>query len=463
MSRLPFKGFPGFSVMWAGQFVSLIGTSMTRFALTIWAFQTTGSATVLALVGFFSFAPAVLFSPLAGVLVDRWPRKSVLIISDAGAGFATLILLILAQTGNLAIWHLFLAGAIASTFESFQFPAFSAAITTMVNKEQYARTSAMRSVADSASTIIAPIMAGILLTSIDLAGIMFIDAVTFVIAMGTLALVHIPRLAKSEVSAKKQANLKQEILYGFGYIWRRPSLLGLQLIFTLINLLITMAFILLAPMILGATKNSELSLGTVQMAAGIGGLTGGLLLSIWGGPRRKIHGVLFGMICSGLLGQTLIGFGQALWTWALGAFLMMFSFPIVNSSSQAIWQVKVHPSVQGRVFSVRRLIAQLTAPIAMLLAGPLADRLFEPAMMPAGALAPLFGGIIGTAPGSGIRLIFVITGFLVMIVGALGYAIPVVRDIETILPDHEPDTQVTEADETGEHFQESAASAQLAG
>jgi MFS family permease len=430
--------------MWAGQFVSLIGTSMTRFALTIWAFQTTGSATVLALVGFFSFAPAVLFSPLAGVLVDRWPRKSVLIISDAGAGFATLILLILAQTGNLAIWHLFLAGAIASTFESFQFPAFSAAITTMVNKEQYARTSAMRSVADSASTIIAPIMAGILLTSIDLAGIMFIDAVTFVIAMGTLALVHIPRLAKSEVSAKKQANLKQEILYGFGYIWRRPSLLGLQLIFTLINLLITMAFILLAPMILGATKNSELSLGTVQMAAGIGG-------------------VLFGMICSGFLGQTLIGFGQALWTWALGAFLMMFFFPIVNSSSQAIWQVKVHPSVQGRVFSVRRLIAQLTAPIAMLLAGPLADRLFEPAMMPAGALAPLFGGIIGTAPGSGIRLIFVITGFLVMIVGALGYAIPVVRDIETILPDHEPDTQVTEADETGEHFQESAASAQLAG
>jgi hypothetical protein len=127
--------------------------------------------------------------------------------------------------------------------------------------------------------------------------------------------------------------------------------------------------------------------------------------------------VLFGMICSGLLGQTLIGFGQALWIWALGAFLMMFFFPIINSSSQAIWQVKVHPGVQGRVFSVRRLIAQVTAPIAMLLAGPLADRLFEPAMMPTGALAPIFGRVLGTVPGSGIRLIFVITGFLVMIVG----------------------------------------------
>jgi MFS family permease len=463
MSRFRFENFQGFLVMWIGQFVSLVGTSMTRFALTIWAFETTGSATALALVGFFSFGPVVLLSPLAGALVDRWPRKSVLVVSDLGAGFATTILLFLSLTGNLEMWHLYVAGAIAGAFESFQFPAFSAAITTMVHKDQYARTSAMRGVAESASTIIAPILAGILLTRIDLVGIMLLDAITFVIAMATLAFVVIPRLGKSDAGEQTQTNLKQEILYGFTYIWERPSLLGMQLVFTFANLLATIGLILLAPMILGMTNNDELALGTVQTAAGAGGLIGGIILSIWGGPKRKVHGVLIGMIFSGLLGQAVIGFGNTLLIWTIGAFLTMFFIPVINSSNQAIWQVKVPPGVQGRVFSVRRLVAQVTAPIAMLVAGPLADQLFEPAMMPGGVLAPMFGAIFDMGPGSGIRLIFVMTGFLAMIVGALGYAFPVVRNIETILADHEPDTQATEADETVELSEEQVASVQLAG
>ncbi|MEM7116753.1 MAG: MFS transporter [Chloroflexota bacterium] len=453
MNNLLFKGFRGFVIMWLGQFVSLIGTSMTRFALTIWAYETTGSATALALVGFFSFGPVVLLSPLAGALVDRWPRKTILIISDLGAGVATMLLLSLLLTGQLEMWHLYVAGAIAGAFESFQFPAFSAAITMMVDKDQYARTSAMQGVAESASTIIAPILAGILLTQIDLIGIMFIDVVTFIIAMGTLSLIFIPQPVRSQEGEASQSSLKQEVLYGFSYIWQRPSLLGMQLIFTLANLTFTFGFILLAPLVLSMTNNDEIALGTVQTAVGVGGLLGGIILSIWGGPKRKVHGVLLGMFFSGLLGQVLVGFGSTVLLWAIGVFLMMFFGPLINSSNQAIWQLKVPPDVQGRVFSVRRLIAQITGPIAMLLAGPLADQVFEPAMLPGGALAPLFGGIFGTAPGSGIRLIFVITGFLAMIVGALGYVFPVVRNIETILPDYEAVAQTAVAEDASEDHQ----------
>ena len=430
-----FKGFQAFFVMWIGQLVSLTGTAMTRFALTIWAYEVTGSATALALVGFFSFAPVVLLSPVAGALVDRFPRKAVLIISDLGAGLANVLLLGLLLMGNLEIWHLYVAGFIAGAFESFQFPAFSAAITMMVNKDQYARTSALQGVAQSASAIVAPILAGILLTVVDLVGILAIDVTTFLIAMVTLALIFIPEPEKSNAGQEGKGSLQQEIVYGFRYIWERPSLMGMQLVFTLTNFTATFAFILLAPLVLSLTNNDELILGWVQTAAGIGGLVGGLLLSAWGGPKRKVHGVLMGMVLSGLLGQALLGIGSNLVIWVAGSFISTFFLPLINSSNQAIWQVKVPPDLQGRVFSVRRLIAQLTAPIAMLLAGPLADRVFEPAMLSGGALSPIFGPLFGTDIGSGIRLIFVITGLLSMIVGGMGYIFPSVRNIETILPD----------------------------
>jgi DHA3 family macrolide efflux protein-like MFS transporter len=112
-----------FTIVWLGQMVSMLGTGMTRFAITIWAWQTTGEATTLALVGLFSYGPAVLFSPVAGALVDRWPRKIAMMVSDLAAGLSTIAIFLLFTTDRLEIWHLYLAGALAGTFEAFQFPA----------------------------------------------------------------------------------------------------------------------------------------------------------------------------------------------------------------------------------------------------------------------------------------------------------------------------------------------------
>jgi len=438
MSKPRPTGMPAFTIVWIGQVISLLGTGMTRFALTIWAWEVTGSATALALVGFFSFGPIVLLSPVAGALVDRWNRKLVMMFSDLAAGLSTIAILLLFATNHLQIWHLYVAGAFAGAFESFQFPAYSAAVTMMLPKEQYARASGMLSLAGSASGIFAPMLAGVLLGVIGIAGIMTIDVITFLAAIGALLVVRIPQPPITELGRTGQGNLLQESAYGFRYIFERPSLLGLQLVFFTINLIATFGFTVLAPMILARTDNNEIVLGSVQSAGAIGGVAGGLLLSVWGGPRRKVHGVLLGMVLASLSGELLMGLGRDLYLWAAAAFFGSFFIPILNGSNQAIWQAKVAPDVQGRVFAVRRLIAQITAPVAMLLAGPLADHLFEPAMRSGGSLAPVFGGLVGTGVGAGMSLMFVIAGVLGAVAGLGGYAFSAVRDAEDILPDHDP-------------------------
>ena len=157
---------------------------------------------------------------------------------------------------------------------------------------------------------------------------------------------------------------------------------------------------------------------------------------MWGGPKRRVKGVLFGLVIAGLL-SSLMGFGSNLVLWIPTAFLLTFLTPTINGSSQAIWQAKVAPDVQGRVFSARLLIAQISAPISMLIAGPLADRVFEPAMSSNGGLAPIFGALVGIGPGSGMALMFVISGMLASLTGLMGYSVRVVRNAEDILPDHD--------------------------
>lgn len=426
----------GFSLMMVGQFVSILGTSMSRFALTIWAWQLTGEATALALVGFFSFAPLILMSALAGALVDRWPRKLVLVISDAAAGCSTIAVLILYLTGNLQLWHLFVAGAFAGAFEAFQFPALSATISTMLPKSQYARANGMTAFVESAAAIGAPALAGILLGQIGIGGVLAIDVVTFTVAISLLIFIHIPTPRRSAAGEQSKSSLWQESVYGFRYIWRRPSLLWLQFLFFLSNFFGGIGFILVAPTVLARTGSNELILGTVQSAFGIGGVVGGLLLSTWGGFKRRIHGVLLGFIGVGVLGQALFGVAQSLPFWLAGAFFTTFFLPILNGSNQAIWQSKVEPDVQGRVFAARRIIAQISGPISMLVAGVLADALFEPAMMPGTPLAGALGWLLGVGPGAGMGLLMALTGVLSAGAGLLGYLLPRVRNVEDILPDH---------------------------
>jgi DHA3 family macrolide efflux protein-like MFS transporter len=436
-SRTRPTGMFGFTIVWIGQVVSLLGSGMTWFALTIWAWEITGQATALALVAFFSFGPTVVLSPIAGALVDRWDRKLVMMLSDLATGLMTIVVFLLFTTGNLQVWHLYLTGAVAGAFQAFQFPAYSAAVTTMLPKEQYGRANGMLSLAESASGVFAPLAAGILLGIIGIGGILAIDVATFVFAIAALLVVHIPQPEKTEVGRESQGSLWKESLYGFLYIIERPSLLGLQLIFLASNLTGSFAFTILAPMVLAQTANNEIILGSVRSVMGVGGVVGALLLSIWGGPKRRVHGVLLGMASASLLGDLVLGLGAGPVMWGVGAFFASFFIPIINGSNQAIWQSKVAPDVQGRVFATRRLIAQISGPLAILLAGPLADYVFEPAMMAGGSLQGIFSGLVGTGPGAGMSLMFIFAGIVGALTSLAGYAFPAVRNAEDILPDYD--------------------------
>ncbi|MBX3066554.1 MAG: MFS transporter [Anaerolineae bacterium] len=430
-----------FTLVWFGQFISLTGSAMTQFALTIWAYQLTGEATALALAAFFNFAPAVLLSPIAGALVDRWNRKLVMMFSDLGAGISTIALFLLYITGNMQIWHIYAAGFFAGLFQSFQFPAYSASISLMLPKAQYGRAQGMLALAEAGSGILAPVFAGALLATIGVGGVMLIDIVTFTFAVGALTIIYVPQ-PPQRPPHEAPTSLWQDIMLGFRYIGERRSLLGLLLIFLAANFSFNLGNTLLAPMILARSGNDEFELAAVQSLGAVGGVLGGIILTVWGGPKRRIHGVLVGLILEGGIRVVLLAVGRTVLAWSAANFVGLFVGTILNASSQAIWQSKVAPEVQGRVFATRRLIAQITAPLAMLLAGPLADRVFEPAMQPNGALVGVFGALVGVGAGAGIAVMILLTSAAEAAIGVVGYATPAVRHIETILPDHQEHTAI---------------------
>lgn len=429
-------GMFGFTIVWLGQIVSVLASAMSQFGLTIWMYERTESATALGLMQVFFITPFLLISPIAGVMVDRHNRKLMMMVSDLAAGIATVLILVFQWLGILEFWHLYFASVIYGLGMSFQWPAYSAAISTMVPKEQYGRANGMMSLIDAGPGVVAPLLAGALLPVIGLTGILFFDVATFLLAIGALLIVHVPQPARTEEGAQGQGSIWKEAAYGFKYIFARPSLLGLQLIFFAGNLFSGIAFTLLAPMVLSRSDNNSLMFGSVQTAGAVGGLVGGLIMSAWGGFKRRVHGVLLGWIISGL-GIAVMGLVGGLPVWIAGIALSAIVVPLVNGSNQAIWQSKVAPDVQGRVFSARRLIAWLTNPISPIIAGTLADFVLEPQMRTTSSLSQAFGWLVGTGPGAGMGLLIVFSGLIAVMVGLAGYFIPAVHNAESILPDHD--------------------------
>ncbi len=432
------SGMFAFFVIWATQLISVLASSMTQFALTIFMFQQTQSVTAMGLLQVFFITPFLIISPIAGVMVDRYNRKLMMAISDIAAGVATIFILYLSFTGQLEYWHLYIAAAFNGVGNAFQWPAYSAAITTMVPKDQLGRVNGLMTLMEAGPGVFAPMLAGALLPLVTLTGILVFDVVTFGIAVLALLFVFIPQPARTVEGAEAQGSMLKEAAYGFKYIFARPSLLGLQLTFFAGNLFAGIAGTLVAPMLLARTGSDTLIFGSVQSAGAVGGIVGGIIMSAWGGTKRKVHGVLAGWFLSGLVGMVLFGFAQGLIMWSISMALYTSLIPWINGSNQAIWQVKVAPDLQGRVFSARRLIAWLTNPISPIIAGFLADGVFEPAMLSGqGFLVNTFGSWVGTGIGSGMSLLMIFCGFAAMIVGLTGYFIPAIHNAESILPDHD--------------------------
>ena len=421
-----------FILIWFGQLMSMIGSGLTRFALGVWVYQHTGSVTLFALISLFATLPYVVISPIAGALVDRWNRRWVMIISDSGAGIATLILTTLLFTDRLEIWHIYLITSASSLFGAFQHPAYIAATTLMVPKRYLMRVSGMIQLENAISQLLAPMLAGILIVTIKLHGIILIDFATFIFAVVTLLVVKFPHLDSKITKKEGKNSVLQEAILGWTYLTARPGLLALLLFFTTNNLLGGVAGVLITPLVLSFASPTEL--GMIISIGGIGMLFGSLVISTWGGPPRHINAVFGFMFLSGLC-VVAAGLRASVPLLIVASFLAFFGIPITNGSSQIIFQKKVAPQMQGRVFAFNLAFRTASSPIAYVIAGPLADRIFEPLMAVNGPLASTIGRIIGTGDGRGIALIFIVMGFLTMLVTIAAYQYFPLRFVEDNLPD----------------------------
>lgn len=427
-----------FTLIWSGQMVSFLGTAMTQFALLIFVWTKTHQATATVMIAFFQFVPLLVVTPIAGALVDRWNRKKAMIISDLIAGIGSIVILLLFSFDVLEVWHLYLIGLFVGAFNAFQWPAFSAAITLLVNKKHYARTSGMMGLTEATSMIFGPPLAAVLLVTVGLQGVLLIDILTFTYAIAILLPIFIPQPPPPK-EEEELRSLWKDSIYGFTYIYARRPFLLLVLVFFMYNFFATFATSIFSPMILARTGDNELILGSVMSVLGIGGLIGGITIAVWGGPKKKINGLLGGMILAGLGGFA--AFPASPIAWALGGFLFLFLGPIVNGCSQAIWQSKIPPRVQGRVFGARRFVAQISGTFGLLMVGPLVDFVFEPAFNPGGSLAGIFSWLMEPGPGVGMAFVVFLSIVLSSIVALIAYFVRDVRNIEDIVPDFDAEEE----------------------
>jgi MFS family permease len=423
-----------FTILWFGQLVSTIGSYMTVFALMIWVWQQTESATTLALVTFFSQLPRIFITPIAGIIVDRFHRKRLMLLGDVVALLSTLAVGLLYFTGMLHIWHLYLVVALYGCFGQLQTLAYSASIALLVTKQHYTRAESMISMVGYSGAIFSPILAGSLYPIIGIAGIIVIDLLTFAAGFVTLILTAIPQ-PDGEKSDLNQFTW-QNLTFGFRYIFGKPALIAMVIAFTLFAIPGDIGKALYNPMILARSGGDAQVLGFVTTAAGIGGVVGAILLGIWGGFQRRIHGMLLGFAGTGLF-KVVLGIGQTPLVWAAAHFCATLPIPMFYSSSNAIWYAKVPPNLQGRVLAADQMIGLMVGTVAPLVAGPLADFVFEPAMQPGGRLAAIFAPLVGTGAGAGIALLYVLTAILMLLVGVGGYAFRTLREVETLIPDHD--------------------------
>lgn len=421
------RKFSTFGVVWSGQFISLIGSELTAFALGLWAYRQTGSATQFTLIVAFANLPIVLLLPFAGALVDRWDRRRTMMLANAAAALAMLALAALALTGHMQIWHIYPVTALVSAANAFHWPAYAGLPALVVPERHLGRAAGMIELGRAGSQALAPMLAGVLVGSLTLVGVITVDMATFAVAIVMLMFVALPRPPQSQRKGYGPSALFADVKEGWKYIVDRPGLLRLLVFFAIFNIFFSAALVLLVPMVAAFSGNQQLG---VIASIGTGGLVAGaILMSTWGGPPRKIYSLMGAVV---LIGATAVL--SSLTTWApLVAFAMFgfyVGFAVLNASSQAIWQVKVPPELQGRIFALRRMVATITVPLAFFAAGPVADKFFEPLMKPGGAWARGIGRLIGTGHGRGAASLVLLLGLVVLGISVWGMLSPRLMAVE---------------------------------
>ena len=425
-------GLRTFVILWCGQIVSWTGSSLSGFALGVYAYLQTGSVTTLSLIYALAMLPQILASPFTGSLVDRWGPRRALVVSNVAATMVMLTLAALLATDRFLIWHIYPIVVSLSVIGALQGPSFEAAMPLMVPKRHIGRANGLRLLALATSQVLAPIGAGYLLLAIDISGIILLDCVSFGLALVTLAAVRIPRPGGSATTSAHPLSLLREFAQAWRWVAARRGLVALTVFLGSINFCAGFVDVLIMPLVL-AFESPDV-LGTVMSIGGLGMIFASLAMSIWGGPRRHVHGVLGFSLVLGV--ATVIGaLRPSVPLITVAAVLFLGSLAIVMGSNQTIWQTKVEPHLLGRTMALLGMVANTPQLIAYVLAGPAVDRVFEPLVGQQDVRSPVVAALVGHGPGRGIALLLMVMGVLILACVIAGYAYPRLRNLDDELPD----------------------------
>ncbi len=400
------KSLKPFFVLWTGQAVSLLGSQLVQFALIWWLTQTTGSATILALASLAGMLPNVVLGPFVGVLVDRWNRRLTMMIADAAVALATIVLAYLFWTDVVQIWHVFVILSIRALGGGFHHPAMQSSTSLMVPEAQLTRVQGLNQALNGGMNIASAPLGALLLGVLPIQGILAIDVVTAVFAIAPLFFIAVPQPPKQSVSPDDKSSFWADMEAGLRYVKNWPPILMLMGMAMIINFVLSPSASLTPLLVINHFGGDAIQLGLLEAAIGVGIVVGGLLLGAWGGFRRRIVTSLTGVIGLGA-GSLIIGLAptNAFFLAVIGGFILGCMISLANGPIMAIFQSCIEPEMQGRVFTLLVSLASGMAPLGLVIAGPAADML-------------------------GVRAWFIVGGFVTLLMGSIGFMLPMLLRVE---------------------------------
>jgi DHA3 family macrolide efflux protein-like MFS transporter len=368
---------PRFFTIWGGQALSLVGSALVQFALVWWLTVETGSATILATASLVALLPQIVLGPFVGALVDRWNRRVIMIVADTSIALATVLLFVLFATERVAVWHIYTLMFIRSLGGAFHYPAMASSTSLMVPGQHLARVAGMNQTLQGTINISAPPLGALLIELMPTQNVLAIDVGTALVAILPLIYIAIPQPLRQTAQTEDTATRTsywQDLRVGFRYVLRWPGLLGIILLAMMLNFLLSPTTALTPLVVTDVFQKGAAELGWTRAVFGAGTILAGVLLSAWGGFKRRIVTSLSGVIGVGL-GVVLFGLAPAnmFFLLLLASFVQGFAVVFANGPLQAIFQSTIAPEIQGRVFSLLGAGAAAMMPLSLLIAGPVAD------------------------------------------------------------------------------------------
>lgn len=394
-----------FSIIWAGELISNIGSGMTAFALSVYVYRLTESVSFVSLVTLLAYLPTILLSPVGGVLADRYDRRFLMILGDLCSGLGLLYILISIQSGSRSIAPILIGVTVNAVFIALLEPSYKATVTDLLTEEEYAKASGMVQIAGNARYLISPAVAGILLGLADIRLILLIDIGTFFLTVSTVAAVR--KTLRKPLTREKTKGMIRELKEGFLLIVRDGGIMALVAIMALICFFVGFVQILTPPMLLAISDAK--TVGILASVSAVGLLISSVIIGLSGIKKRQAD-VLFLSAAAGGAFMALTGVSINLIFAGTALFLFFFSIPFINTCADVLLRVSIPHELQGRVWGMVSLLTQAGTVLAYAISGVLADRVFEPLLGEEGLLSDSVGKIIGTGQGRGVGFLLVLSG-----------------------------------------------------